>query len=113
MTKKQTKKRVPQKRHSSKSVKQARVATRQPRAVSQTDAQYFVKILFLFILGTFWVRLIDIQFGPFEHFSIPAGLFIGLFLVSRERLQIDRKLEYVILIAATFVSFYLPVGITI
>lgn len=85
-----------------------------PRRVSkQSDLNYFAKILVFFILGTFWVRLLHINIGPFEHFSVPAGFAIGLVIASHERLQIDRKIEYVVLISATFISFYLPVGVTI
>lgn len=102
-----------QKNTKTRTKKVAAATARRPRVTRQTDIQYFIKILLFFILGTFWVRLINIGIGPFEHLSLPVGLCIGLFLVSYERLQIDRKIEYVILIAATFISFYLPVGITI
>lgn len=83
------------------------------RPAQQADISYFAKMLLFFMLGTLWVRLIDINIGPLAHISLPAGLVIGLVLASHERLQIDRKLEYIVLIAATFISFYLPVGVTL
>lgn len=79
----------------------------------ETDSAYFLKIVLYFVLGTLWVRLVDVSIGPFQHISLPLGLCVGLLLVSHERFHIDRKVEYAILLAATFISFYLPVGITI
>jgi Na+/H+ antiporter NhaC len=79
----------------------------------ESDTGFFLKLVLFFILGTFWVRLLHIEFGPFEHLSLPAGLVIGLVFASHERFQIDRKIEYAILLGATFISFYLPVGITV
>lgn len=80
---------------------------------TESDSAYFLKLILFFILGTFWVRLIDVSIGPFTHFSVPVGLLIGLLFASHEHFQIDRKIEFAILLGATFISFYLPVGITI
>lgn len=80
---------------------------------NETDSKYFLKIVLYFILGTFWVRLVNVQLGPFEHLSLPAGLVIGLIFASHEHFQIDRRIEFAVLLVATFISFYLPVGITI
>lgn len=80
---------------------------------TESDSAYFLKIVLFFILGTFWVRLVNVNVGPFEHLSLPIGLLIGLAFASHEHFQIDRKIEFAVLLAATFISFYLPVGITI
>ncbi len=79
----------------------------------ESDPAYFLKLVLFFILGTLWVRLVDVQIGPFEHLSLPVGLVVGLLFASHEHFQVDRKIEYAVLLAATFISFYLPVGITI
>lgn len=79
----------------------------------ESDSSYFLKLVLYFILGTFWVRLLHIDIGPFEHLSLPLGLLLGVFFASHEHFQIDRKIEFAVLLAATFISFYLPVGITI
>lgn len=78
---------------------------------TESDSAYFLKLVLFFILGTFWVRLVDIKLGPFEHISLPVGLLIGLLFASHEHFQIDRKIEFAILLLATFISFYLPVGL--
>ncbi len=80
---------------------------------TETDSVYFLKLVLFFLLGTFWVRLTDVNIGPFQHLSVPVGLFVGLLFASHEHFQIDRKIEFAILLLATFISFYLPVGITV
>jgi hypothetical protein len=82
-------------------------------ASTEPDSRYFLKIVLYFLLGTFWVRLVDVQIGPFEHLSLPAGLVLGLLFASHEHFQIDRKVEFAVVMLATFISFYLPVGITV
>lgn len=86
---------------------------RKKRVPRESDSTYFLKIVLYFILGTFWVRILYIDVGPFQHLSIPLGLIIGLVFASHEHFKIDRKIEFAVLLAATFISFYLPVGITI
>lgn len=93
--------------------KQKRKVKKQRIALRESDASYFLKLVLFFILGTLWVRLLDVQIGPFEHLSIPVGLIIGIVFASHDHFQIDRKIEYAILLGATFISFYLPVGITV
>ena len=80
---------------------------------TETDSKYFLKIILFFILGTFWVRLVNINVGSLTHLSLPIGLILGIVFASHEHFQIDRKIEFAVLLAATFISFYLPVGITV
>lgn len=86
---------------------------RKSKSKAESDSSYFLKLVLYFILGTLWVRLLNVNIGPFEHLSVPIGLVIGLVFASHEHFQIDRKIEFAILLGATFISFYLPVGITI
>jgi hypothetical protein len=79
----------------------------------EPDATYLVKILLFFILGTFWIRLVDVNIGIFNHLSLPVGFLIGILIAQHEHFQIDRKMEYLILIVATFVSYFLPMGLVI
>jgi len=75
------------------------------------DSAYLLKLVLYFVLGTFWMRLLNVDVGPLTHLSLPVGLVLGLVFASHEHFQIDRKVEYAILLGATFLSFYLPVGI--
>ena len=79
----------------------------------EADSAYFLKIILFIILGTFWVRLTNVHLGPFEQVSVPVGLLIGLLFAMHEHFQIDRKVEYALLLLATIMSFYLPMGIVV
>ena len=80
---------------------------------NESDSAYFLKIILYFILGTFWMRLLNVDVGSFRDISLPLGLIVGVVFASREQFQIDRKIEYAILLGATILSFYLPVGLRI
>lgn len=79
----------------------------------QSDTAYFLKLIMYFICGTFWVRLIGVDIGPFAHFSVPLGLVIGIAFSTYECSHVDKRIELAVLLLAAFISFYLPVGITI
>jgi len=91
----------------------AKTKKKTAKQASESNSAYFLKILLFFILGTLWVRVLNIDIGPFQHFSLPVGLLVGLLFASHEHFMIDSKIEFAVLIVATFVSFYLPVGITL
>lgn len=91
----------------------AKTKKRSNKQAAGSNSAFFLKILLFFILGTLWVRVINIDIGPFQHFSLPLGLLVGLLFASHEHFMIDSKIEFAVLIVATFVSFYLPVGITL
>lgn len=77
--------------------------------ITGLDSVYFLKILLFLILGTMWVRIV---YGDIVV-PMPLGLAIGIVLATHERFKIDRKFEYAILLVATFVAFWLPLGFEI
>ena len=80
----------------------------------ERDSTYFLKLVLFVILGTLWLKLSTaIAIGPFVISGIPLGLFIGLIFASHEHFQVDRKLEYAVLLVMTIVSYFLPAGIVI
>ncbi|HSX28696.1 MAG TPA: hypothetical protein VLF60_04580 [Candidatus Saccharimonadales bacterium] len=83
------------------------------KSKTEGDGAYFLKVVLFLILGTFWLRISDANIGPFQHVSIPVGLLIGLLFAMHEHFQIDRKMEYALLLMATIMSFYLPMGIVV
>jgi len=83
------------------------------RAVkTETDSVFFLKLVIYIIMGAFWIRIQP----PMEFFSvpitgIPVGLLLGLLLASHDHFQIDRKIEYTVLILVVIVSYFFPTGI--
>lgn len=76
----------------------------------EPDSAYFLKIVMYLIIGSQWVRL---EHLPDWSVPLPVGLLIGLYYASHEHFQMDRKIEYALLLAATFISFWLPLGLIV
>lgn len=77
----------------------------------ELDSVYALKMVVYLVLGSFWVRFsLD---GSLIQIPVPVGLIAGILLARHERLQIDRKIEYAILLMAMFIGFWLPIGMNI
>lgn len=71
--------------------------SRKKAVAKETDSAYFLKILLYFMLGLIWLKL---NGRPI----VPLGLIVGLLISTHEHFQIDRKMEYVILLIATMLG---------
>lgn len=79
---------------------------------SEPDSVYFLKLVLYVVLGSFWLKFAaPVQIGDFLVHGFPLGLIVGLLFASHDHFQIDRKIEYAILILVTIVTFFLPAGI--
>lgn len=76
----------------------------------ETDSTYFLKLVIFLILGSQWIYIESL---PDWQVPVPVGLVIGLVFATHEHFQIDRKIEYAVLLTATFISFWLPLGLII
>jgi uncharacterized transporter YbjL len=88
--------------------KQKRTKARQ--AATEQDSAYFLKLVLYLILGSLWIKITQ---GDTRQFPLPIGLVVGLILVQHEHFQIDRKIEYAVLLLAMFLGFWMPFGIYI
>jgi hypothetical protein len=87
-------------------------STKKPR--SESDGSYFLKLILYVIVASFWIKLNNpITIGGFNLNGIPVGFFIGLVFAAHDHFQIDRKIEYAILIIVTIITFFLPSGIVL
>jgi hypothetical protein len=64
---------------------------------TESDNTYFLKILIYFVLGTIWIKFNG-------YVVLPIGLLLGVLIAQKEHFQIDRKVEYAILIIAAVVG---------
>ena len=72
---------------------------------TEYDSVYFLKILLYLIISSVWLSFDG-------HKYAPAGLLVGLIMVQRERFQIDRKIEYAILLIGTVLGL-VGIGVTV
>ncbi len=70
---------------------------------TEPNSLYFIKILLYFLLGMIWIKVDG-------KTVFPIGLVIGILLSMHEHFQIDRKVEYAILLIATLLG-YVGLGI--
>lgn len=80
----------------------------------QKDSVYFLKLVLYIIAGAMWLRFQQpIEFLGISINALPVGLVVGLLFVRHEKLQIDRKIEYAVLLIATVVSAIIGTGIVL
>lgn len=73
---------------------------------TESDGVYLLKLVLYLILGAQWIRITKSG----TQIPIPYGFIVGLLFAAHDHFQIDRKIEYALLLAAMFIGFWLPVG---
>lgn len=84
--------------------------TKTKAASSDVDMIYFLKLTVYLILGSLWVKITD---GQTTQLPIPVGFMLGLVMASHDRVQLDRKIGFAVLLIAMLVGFWAPFGIYI
>lgn len=74
----------------------------------EPDGVYVLKLVMYLIVGSQWLRLTH---GDGSQIPLPVGLIIGLLFIRHEHFQIDRKVEYAVLLVASLIGFYGQVGV--
>lgn len=72
---------------------------------SSTDSAFFLKLVLYLLCGSVWLQI------SAWSLALPIGLALGLVFASHDHFQIDRKLEYVVLLVATIISYASPIGL--
>ena len=86
----------------------------QKKTQSESDGAYFLKLVLYVVLGSLWLKFSDpIVVGNFIFNGIPIGLMLGLLFASHDHFQVDRKIEYAILIVIAVLTYFVPAGIVI
>lgn len=76
------------------------------KANQELDSVYILKLVMYLILGSQWVRITKSGF----QLPLPYGFMVGLLFARHDHFQIDRKIEYALLLVAMFIGFWLPIG---
>jgi hypothetical protein len=74
------------------------------------EGVYLLKMVLYLLLGSIWVKASN---GDSIDIGIPVGLIIGLSFTLHEHFQIDRKIEYAVLLAAMLFGYFAPYGLYI
>jgi len=83
--------------------------------VFESDGLYFLKLVAVFLLGTFWIKFGEpLLIGDFQLNAVPVGVFVGFLLVRLfEKHQADRKIWYALLVVIGVISNFQAAGIVI
>jgi hypothetical protein len=84
--------------------------TSKSRQPNRLDGVFVLKLLLYLLLGSLWLKLSN---GTSVSVGLPVGLIIGLIFTSHEHFQIDRKIEYAVLLAAMLFGYFAPYGLYI
>lgn len=87
---------------------------KQPTKNTETDSAYFLKLVLYVVLGSLWLKFATpIVIGSIVINALPVGLALGLIFASHDHFQVDRKIEYAVLIIVTILTYFAPAGILI
>ena len=82
-----------------------------PTQTAELDGVFVLKLVLYVVLGSLWLKLQTSTTDSSLSFPIPVGLVVGLLFASHEHFQIDRKIEYAVLVVATLIGLMVPYGI--
>jgi hypothetical protein len=61
-----------------------------------------------------WLKFsVPLVFGGFVVTGIPLGFLLGLLFAAHDHFQVDRKIEYAILVVVAILTYFVPAGIVI
>ena len=80
-----------------------RVAT-----AAQFDGIFLFKMMFYLLLGSMWLKISN---GNDISVPLPVGLVVGLIFTTHEHFQIDRKIEYAVMLVAMLFGFFASYGL--
>lgn len=85
-------------------------APKRQSTAQDLDSVFFLKLVLYMILGSMWVK---VTHADTLSLPLPVGLAVGLFFTSHEHFQIDRKIEYAVLLVAMLIGYFAPFGLYI
>ncbi len=82
----------------------------QSAPTSSVDGVFFLKLVLYAIVGSMWIK---ITHGNTLQIPLPFGLLVGLIFATHEHFQIDRKIEFAVLVVAMLIGYLAPYGLYI
>ncbi len=76
----------------------------------ELDGTYLLKLVLYMVLGSQWVKIVT-KSGV--QIPIPVGAIVGILFAAHDHFQIDRKIEYAVLLISMFIGFWIPLGAVI
>ncbi|HET9174174.1 MAG TPA: hypothetical protein VFN56_02730 [Candidatus Saccharimonadales bacterium] len=77
------------------------------RLKQESDGSYILKLVLYLIIGSQWLYIAT-PHGT--KLSIPVGVVVGAIFAMHDHFQIDRKIEYALLLATMLVGYFAQIG---
>lgn len=74
----------------------------------ELDSVYILKLVMYLIIGAQWLKIVTVS-GM--QIPIPLGALLGLIFAAHDHFQLDRKIEYALLLVSMFIGFWVPLGL--
>jgi hypothetical protein len=84
--------------------------TKKRRIKRESDGTYLLKLVLYLMIGAQWLRITT---ASGTEIPLPLGLLVGAVFALHEHFQIDRKIEYAILLVAMLIGFWTQAGLYI
>ena len=84
--------------------------TKKRRIKRESDGTYLLKLVLYLMIGAQWLRITT---ASGTEIPLPLGLLVGAVFALHEHFQIDRKIEYAILLVAMGIGFWTQAGLYI
>lgn len=75
---------------------------------NSVDGVFLLKLLLYLLLGSLWLKLSN---GDSVSVGLPVGFMVGLLFTAHEHFQIDRKIEYAVLLVAMLIGYFASYGL--
>lgn len=85
------------------------VKRRGPAIASESAGVYLLKLVLYLIVGAQWLRLENV--AGTSQIPLPVGFVIALLFAAHDHFKIDRKIEFAVILVATFIGFFAQVGV--
>lgn len=84
-------------------------------SLHEGDGVYFLKLVVVVILGTFWLKFATpLTWNNIPLAAFPLGGLIAVTVIKLfEKNQLDRKIWYAVLLVVMIISYFMPAGIVI
>lgn len=85
------------------------------RQVYESDGSYFLKLVGVAILSTFWIKFSNpMEWGGIPMNAFPlGGLIVAVLVKTMEKDPLNRKIWFAVLLIVMIISYFVPAGVVI
>jgi len=79
-------------------------------STTELDSVFLLKMVLYLVLGAQWLW---IEQTNGQRVPLPVGMLVGILFAMHDHFQIDRKIEYAVLLVAMLIGFVANIGVIV